>query len=540
SNANALDQMFGDAQTGLSASLQRFVDSFHDVASSPSSIPARQVVLSQARSFSERLHAYDARLTQIDSGLDAQIASEAAVITNLARGIAALNQRIEVEQARTGQPPNDLLDQRDTLIDELSTHVNISVTKQDGGAMLIAVGNGQSLVVGSIAAVLTPLQDAYDPLQRGIGIQGLGVSVDITSRLAGGKLGGLLDFRREMLTPARNSLGRLSIAVSDVVNQQHRAGIDLSGNFGGNLLAVGNVEVLAENINAGSATLAVTRTNIGALTDYDYMLESNAGVWTLRRADTGATVTMTGAGTVGSPFVAAGLSLVVGGAAASGDSFLIRPTRAAVAGLNVLVTDPDSLALAAPIIAAVNTTNIGNGQISSGEVLNVANPQLQTPATIQFLSASTYSINGGAAQAYTSGANIDANGWRVQISGAPNVGDQFTVGPMTNPAGDNRNALKLTEALARPVLNNGTVSLHANVGRIVGDVGVATSLARTQRDAQEALHGYNVDAGDAISGVNLDEEAANLLRFQQAYQAAAQAISIADRLFQSVLDATRR
>jgi flagellar hook-associated protein 1 len=306
------------------------------------------------------------------------------------------------------------------------------------------------------------------------------------------------------------------------------------------LLSIGSVQALARNTNVGTAAVAVTRSDVTALTESDYLMESNAGVWTLRHADTGVAVPMTGAGTVGSPFVAEGLSLVVSGAPTSGDSFLIRPTREAVTGLGVLISDPNSLAVAAPIIASVSANNVGNGQITSGEVLNVNNAQLQTPATIQFLTASTYSINGGPAQAYASGANIDANGWRVQITGAPNANDTFTVGPNVNPAGDNRNALKLTEALNNPVLNNGTVTLHESAGRLVGSVGVATNQAQTQRDAQEALHNYSVAARDNVSGVNLDEEASNLLRLQQAYQASAQAISIADTLFQSILDATRR
>ncbi|HTE41097.1 MAG TPA: flagellar hook-associated protein FlgK, partial [Steroidobacteraceae bacterium] len=146
SNANSLDSLLGDSKTGLSASMQTFIDSFGDMSSSPSSIPARQVVLSQAQSFSERLRLFDSRLAQVDRGIDSEIASEATTISSLAKQIAALNQRIEIGQNSTGQPPNDLLDQRDNLIDELSTHVSVSVAKQDNGQVLVSIGNGQSLV----------------------------------------------------------------------------------------------------------------------------------------------------------------------------------------------------------------------------------------------------------------------------------------------------------------------------------------------------------------------------------------------------------
>jgi flagellar hook-associated protein 1 FlgK len=539
-NANSLDSLLGDAKTGLSASMQSFIDSFNDMASSPSSIPARQVVLSQAESFSERLRLFDNRLAQIDRGIDSEITSEANTISSLAKQIAALNQRIEIGQNSTGQPPNDLLDQRDHLIDELSTHVSVAVAKQDNGQVLVSIGNGQSLVVGSIAANITPITDPYDPTRSGIAIQGIGPAVDVTTRLTGGKLGGLLDFRRELLTPTRNDLGRLAVGMAEVVNAQHRDGIDLNGNFGGDLIAVGAPEVMIRNTNQGTGSASVTRTSAGALTGDDYFLESDGAVWTLRRAATGATVTMSGAGTALSPFQAEGMSIVVSGTPQSGDSLLIRPTRAAVDRFDVLVTDPSELAAAAPIIAAAVPANTGTGKVSAGEVLTVGNAALQTPAVILFTSATTYTINGGAAQAYTAGDNVDFNGWRVQITGTPNTGDSFTVGPTTNPAGDNRNGLKLTEALTRPVLNGGTTRLHEGAGRIVSDIGVATGQARTLRAAAESLHEFNVNAQDQLSGVNLDEEAANLVRLQQAYQAAAQAISIADRMFQAVLDATRR
>jgi len=540
-NAEALNRLFGDAQSGVNASLRNFVDSFQDLATSPSSIPARQVVLSQAQVFRDRLTSYDERLATIDRGIETQLADEMRVISTLAQQIATLNQRIEIEQARTQQPPNDLLDQRDLLLDRLATHVNVQVTTQDNGSVLVSVGNGQPLVIGSNAATLTTIPDPFDPLRTGIAIQGLGVPVDITSRLTGGTLGGLADFRREILTPARNALGRLGIAVAEVVNTQHRNGIDLNGDFGGDLLAVGGVEVLDHRLNAGSGVIAATRTSAGALTDADYVLELTGSGWALRNAETGAAVTLAGAGTLASPFTADGLSLVVSGAAAVGDSFLVRPTRNAIAGFNVLIDEPTELAAAAPITAALNAANTGTGRITAGEVLLVTNPALQTPVTLQFNSATTYQVNGvGPSIAYTSGANIDINGWRVAISGAPVTGDSFSIGPNNNPIGDNRNALRLTAALTQPVLDNGVTTLHAGAGRLVSTVGVATAQARTQREAQQVLFDNSLSARDSISGVNLDEEAANLIRLQQAYQAAAQAISVAGTLFQSVLDAVRR
>jgi flagellar hook-associated protein 1 FlgK len=478
----------------------------------------------------------------MDNEVNQRLTSEVAEINALAQSIAKLNEDISVGIARTGgQPPNDLLDQRDQLLDKLAQKVSVNVVMQDGGAANVFIGSGQPLVLGSQASSLATIQDGFDPTRLNIGVQTSGGVADITRNISGGVLGGVLDFRREMLDPAHNALGRVSVALTQVVNAQHHEGIDLSGALGGDLLATGGVDVLAHSGNTGTGEPAVTRTNAGALTENDYVMELTGGGWTMRNAMTGASVTMTGAGTVGSPFVVDGMSIVVNPTAATGDQYLIRPTRTAVDDMRVLVKDPSKIAAAAPIRTAVDPDNTGNGTISAGEVLDSTNGALRNTATITFTSATTFTISGVVGTfTYTPGANIDANGWRMQISGTPAAGDEFTVRDNTSGTGDNRNALLLADALQRPVLNNGTTSLSAGVGQFVSGIGVTTRQAQVNRDAQEAVHNENVATLDGISGVNLDEEAANLLRYQQAYQAAAQIIKISDTLFQTLLGATQR
>jgi flagellar hook-associated protein 1 FlgK len=249
---------------------------------------------------------------------------------------------------------------------------------------------------------------------------------------------------------------------------------------------------------------------------------------------------MTGVGTTASPFQADGLSIDVSGyTAATGDRFIIKPTANAVAGLQVLVTDPSKIAAAAPIVASAAATNTGGASITAGTVLGPTNAQLRTTATIQFLTPTTYSVNGAGNFTYTSGGNIDVNGWRVQITGTPAVGDTFTVADNTSGVGDNRNALKLANIVNQPVLNNGKTSINDAAGQFIGDIGVKTNQAQISRDAQKTVHDDSVSAQQAVSGVNLDEEAANLLKYQQAYQAAAQIIKIAQTLFDTLIQAAR-
>ncbi|HTJ18498.1 MAG TPA: flagellar hook-associated protein FlgK [Steroidobacteraceae bacterium] len=541
SNAETLNNMFGDSANGLSPTLQKFVNAFQSVANSPASVPARQVLLSEANTLQQRLQFFDSRLDQMGNEINSRIKGEVAEVNTLSQGIARLNNEITAGIARTGgQPPNDLLDQRDQLLDQLAQKISVNVVPQDGGAVNVFVGSGQPLVLGANTNQLTTIQDPYDSTQLTVALQTPGSSVDISRNVTGGSLGGLLAFRGEQLDPARNALGRIAVALSDVVNEQHHEGMDLSGALGGDFFAVGDAEVLDNSLNTGTGTVAAARADVGALTGRDYVLEMTGSGWQLRDSINGTAVPMTGTGTAADPFVADGLEIEVGGAADVGDRFLIRPTRGAITDMSVLITDPSKVAAAAPIRAAAVSGNSGSGTISAGEVLDSTNAQLRSPVTIQFLTATTYSINGAGSFAYTGGGNIDVNGWRVQISGAPAAGDSFTVRDNTSGTGDNRNALLLSDALKSNVLNGGTTSLGSAVGEFVGGIGVATRQAQVNRDAQNVVYEESLATKESVSGVNLDEEAANLLKYQQAYQAAAQLIRVADTMFQTLLAATER
>ena len=228
-----VNNLFSNTETGLSATLQKFANALQDVANSPTSISARQVLLSEARGVAERMKSYDSQLQTLDGQVSSQIGAEVAEISQLADGIAQLNRAISGALASNGQPPNDLMDQRDQMLDQLSTRIEVSTVVQDDGSLNVFVGSGQPLVLGGTAAKLVTVPDAYDPSRQGIALQlAGGNAVDITANLTGGSLGGLLDFREQVLDPTRNSLGRMAIGLADVVNQQHRAGIDLHGRNG--------------------------------------------------------------------------------------------------------------------------------------------------------------------------------------------------------------------------------------------------------------------------------------------------------------------
>src|SRR5882672_4644341 len=337
---------------------------------------------------------------------------------------------------------------------------------------------------------------------------------------------------------ASTRLDAVGLAVS--VNAQQAAGLDLTGQLGSDIFSVAGPRTLPRSANTGSGSAAASISDISALTGDEYDLRYNGSAYSLVRMSDGSSVALTGAGTVANPFVAEGASIVVAGAPAAGDQFRIQPTRTGASSLASVLSDPRGIAAAGPIRTSAALANAGNASISQGDVLDASNVNLLATASIQFLSATTYSVNGGPAVAYTSGGNIDVNGWRVQISGTPVTGDSFTIQKNTGGAGDNRNALLAAGLQNANVLAGGTTSISGAFSVLVGAVGSEAQQANVSRDAQATLASQAKETVSSISGVNLDEEAADLVRWQHAYQAAAQTIAVAGTLFDTLIAAVRR
>jgi flagellar hook-associated protein 1 len=394
-------------------------------------------------------------------------------------------------------------------------------------------------VLNTAAARLETAPDGFDPTRSRVILRTAQGSTDITTALSGGTLGGLLDARTEVLDPTRNALGRIAIGLTEQLNSQHRLGQDLTGALGGAFYAVGGPAVNVSAGNAGTATVSAAVASASGLTGADYEMSFDGAAWSLRRLDTNAVVAMTGTGTVGDPFRADGLTLSVSGTATSGDRFLVRPTREAVQGLDLLISDPSRIAAATPIRTTAASSNAGGASISAGEVLDPTNAQLRTAVTIRFTSPTTYSVNGAGSFTYGSGTPIDLNGWSVRISGTPAVGDEFQVLDNASGRGDNRNALAMGAAFRNPMFDGGSTSVSDAVTSMTSDIGTRTQQAQNNRDAQTVILQESVQQRSNANGVNLDEEAANLLRFQQAYQAAAQLVRIAGEMFDALLAASR-
>ena len=539
--ANQIDNLFGTTVGGLSTALQGFYSAFSDVANNPTSTASRQALIGQAQSVASSFQNASGELNALNTDVNSHITADVTQINSIAKAISTLNNQIVTGRAQDGgQPPNELLDQRDQLVSNLSQLVGISTTTDPNGALNVFVGNGQPLVLQGQVTSLTTVANQFNATQLEISTSA--TSAVISNNITSGDLGGLLAARTQVINPALNQLGQIATAFSATVNSQQAQGLDLSGNLGAPIFSVGTPLATgsARNTDAVTASVTVNANGLGALTANDYVLSFVGGVPKLTNTSDGTSVTPAGAGTVASPYTAAGISVVLSGTPANGDQFLLQPTATAAGSLKVVLSNPAQIAAAGAVKTTAAGSNTGAATISSGTVLNSTNPNLLSAVTIAFTSPATYTVNGGAPNAYTSGGNIDVNGWEVQISGAPAAGDSFNVTSNAGGTGDNRNALIAANAQNVGVLQNGTTSITGGVSALITGLGSQAQQIKTAQSAQSAVNAQALTSVQSTSGVNLDEEAASLLQWQQAYQAAAQALSIGNSLFASLISAVNR
>jgi flagellar hook-associated protein 1 FlgK len=531
-----IDNLFGTSAGGLSTALQNFYSAFSDVATNPTSTASRQALLGQAQNLASSFQNASGELNSLNTDVNNRIGQDVTQINSIASSISTLNQQIVIGTAQGGNsPPNALLDQRDQLVSNLSQLVGVTTTTEANGSLNVFIGNGQPLVLQGQTTKLTTLPNQFNASQLEVGTTA--TSLSLSANITSGDLGGLLAARSQVINPALNQLGQVATAVSQTVNAQQGDGLDLSGNLGANIFSVAAPQAIPSAANTSAATVSVTvgPNGLGALTADNYVLSFPGGAPLLTDQTTGASVTPTATGAPNT-FTAAGLTIVVNGTPATRDQFLVQPTATAASSMQVVLTDPSKIAAAGAIKTGAAAANTGAASISAGTVLTGTNPALQTPATIVFANPPTsYSINGGAAVPYTSGGNITLNGWQVQINGTPAAGDTFTVTSNAGGTGDNRNALAAASAQSQGVLQNGTTSITSAVSSLITGLGSQAQQINSAQAAQSAVTSQALTAVQSATGVNLDEEAASLLQWQQAYQAAAQALAIGNSLFTTLI-----
>jgi len=535
--ASRVDSWLSDTDSGLTRPLQSFYDALSGLSSNPGSSAARQTLLSAGQSLASRYSDMQSQFDGLETEINQRLTQTADEVTRYAKQVADLNERIVLAKGQAGgQPPNDLLDQRDSLIKEIASRIGITTTDQDDGGINVFTGSGQALVLGRQANSLTVGDDAYASGRKELFFSG---GQNITAQTSGGVIGGLLDARRELLDPLRNDLGRMAAGLAEAMNEQHAQGMDAKGQMGGDFFADIGGSVYGARANTGNATVSVGLSDAGALTGDDYNLSYNGSGWQLTRARDGSSVALTGSGTAGDPLRAEGLSLTVGGTPAAGDRYLVKPTAQGASQLRVAITDASRIAAASPVRASAALSNTGSATVSSIGVSDASNSSLLSGVTIQFTGPNTYSVNGSGSFAFAAGDSIEVNGWSLKLSGSPASGDSFSVSANTAGSNDNGNARALAKLSTVGVLDGGRSTLADSQAALVGRAGAQAQQASLQVDAQAAVKAQTETEQASMSGVNLDEEAADLVRYQQAYQAAARVIAVANEVFQSLLDAAR-
>ncbi|MFC7296939.1 flagellar hook-associated protein FlgK [Herminiimonas aquatilis] len=543
-----INNMIADSATGLTPVIQDFFKGIQDLVSNPGSSPSRQAMLSGAESLAARFQTMDGQLRAIREGVNTEISASVTNINGYAEQISQLNIAISKAQAN-GQPPNDLLDQRDYLVGELAKEAKVTVNKQSSGYS-VYIGNGQPLVVGNSVYKLTTVASSTDLGRLQVGYISKGTTVTLPEEsITGGKLGGLIEFRNKSLDPIQNSLGRIALGMAETFNAQHRLGQDQNGNLGGDFFNSAQPAVNADYNNTGTAVVGATISNVSALTTSDYRVSYDGSNYSVTRISDNASMYS------GATFPTAtidGVDLTMtSGPMAAGDHYIVRPTVNGAADFNVLIKDLSSIAAATPIVTGATTTNTGTGAISAGSI-NAAftAATVSTPVTLTYNSAGgtltgfpatmpvTVTTNGvpttyaaGAAVPYTAGSTISFGGAEIKLTGAPADGDTFKISANVNGQGDSRNMLALGELQTKNTLQGGTANYNTAYSQLVSLVGNKTRELQVNSAAEGGLLQQLKTAQQSESGVNLDEEAANLIQYQQAYQAAAKVMQAVSDMF---------
>jgi len=558
-----IDNLLADPTAGLSPVMQDFFNGVQNATANPASAAARQSMLSTSESLAARFQGMSARLDEISDGVNSQIVSNVGEINSFARQIADLNNTI-AGLSTGGDAPNDLLDHRDQLITELNKLVKTTVVPGDNNMLTVQMGTGQPLVVGNNAFTLGTAQMANDPSKMTVGYQTAnGKFTPLPDKvLNGGQLGGLLEFRNTALNGAQNQLGQVAASLATSFNAQHELGQDQNSVAGGTFFNAIQAYVNPNTNNAPQSTAEVKGTVVdaGKLTASDYSVDFDGTNFNVKRLTDGQ-VTQINPFPQTEPQVIDGVAYSITGTPAQNDNFLVRPTYSAAKDLTVAIKDPAKIALAAPITTAAPIANTGTAKISAGTVdQNYLTPgnALTAPVTLTFDKAAgtltgfpagqdvTVTANGnsttypaGTAVPFTDGAAISFGGVSFNITGTPGDTDTFTIGPNTSGVGDSRNGALLAGLQAKNVMNGGTATFQGAYAQVVNVVGNKAREAQIGMNAADAAVVQATKAHQSVSGVNLDEEAANLLRYQQAYQAAGKVMQIASTLFDTLLSLGR-
>ncbi|MGU9826052.1 flagellar hook-associated protein FlgK [Pseudomonas sp. LF242] len=587
--AAAIDKTLSDKSTGMSAVLSAFFASLQTAAATPSDVSARQLLVTSAQTLSNRFNAISTQLTQQKESINSQLSTMSDQVNKLTSSIASLNTQIATAQGSSTSAPANLLDARNEAVRSLNELIGVTATEKNG-QFSITTGTGQSLVEGGVANTISAVPSRTDNSQYTIQLNMGDTPMDIGNVVSGGSIGGLLRYRSDALIPAINDLGRIAIATADSVNSQLGQGLDLNSDFGSSLFsdinsaaAIAQRSQAASGNSAGSGNLNVTIADSSKLSTFDYKVTFTSGnQYNVVRSDGKAMGSFDT--TTTPPPVIDGFTLALDGKGpmAAGDSFKVSPTATGASNISVDLKDPNKLAFAAPLAGNASTTNTGTGTFTPPTLTlpidingGAASAQLRTgiensmPVKMVFGKPAadgtqSYTVSDAQGNPIGTGSIIPGQGNKVSISvpmrdasgtlipgksfsfdttvaGTPANGDSTTFSFNSGATSDGRNAQQLlglqTKATVGAVDGNAGVSLVSANSRLVSQVGSKAAQANTDSTATGALLAANKAASNSVSQVNLDEEAGDMIKFQQYYTASSQIIKAAQETFSTLINA---
>ncbi len=532
-----LDQLFSDSENGIGARYDAFNAGLADMVNQPFDEASRSVALQRARELANVVGGNSQKLETIATDTHQQASEAADQVNARLTELAALNGQI----AGMGDGLNNkntLLDRRDALIGEIGESIKASAHLNSNGTVSLFASTGDALVLAEKAGKLSVEPDERDPGRIRLNLQTEGGNLPLDDEhIAGGQLAGLISFYNEDLRDASARLGQMAGALTQAYNDQQAAGLDADHQPGAALFALGSPIVQSASANTGTAGFSVELADGSALKASDYSIQMTGGAMTLTRLSDGQQTDLAGL-----PQTIDGLTFNLdSGAMAEGDFISVRAGTAFANGFEVALQSTNQWANASPVIPVAGEGNTGSLRTGS---FAVTEPGAQTtePVTLTFVDANTFDVSGNGTGnptgvTYTPGEPISFNGWTTELTGVPSPGDTLVIRPTTDPSADNRNARALLD-LGEAALVDGR-SLNESFSGLIGDVGARAQAANNNAQQSEIWLDNAQASRDSVSGVNLDEEAARLLQYQQAYQAAAKLISTAQNMFDSLISIGR-
>ncbi|MBL0088394.1 MAG: flagellar hook-associated protein FlgK [Ideonella sp.] len=541
-----LEKVFGSGDAGLGHAATAVFNAFSDLAAAPADLSARQAVIARCEDLASMCRSDSDQIEALQANVFVDVKNSVAEVNTLAAQVAKLNERI-ANALGVGHTPNDLMDQRDALIAQIGDKVTVHTIDASDGTISLFVAGGQNLVLGSLAGKLVVRPDEYDSSRAALSISMSGQETPLDTRaIAGGSLAGALTFQNDDLVEARNRLGQLSAALAVAMNKQQSHGIDLQGNVGQPLFDYGTPKALPAATNATAAgafvaSFALAITDGGALQASEYELQAdpaNPALYNVTRRCDGKVFSGVADGAS-----IDGFSITLNsGPLGPLDRFLLKPVSCAAADMALKVTNPRAVAAGSPVTAVASTANKGTATV--GMLAVVADPSgPYQPLTLKFSSATgDYDLLDSTNAVVASGtwdasSPISYNGFALKLKGTPAMGDVFSIAPTAYPAASNGNALAFDQMASTRLIEGETFS--DAYAQVLSGMGVRVQSAMNAAETSSAVSASANQALASEVGVNLDEEAAKLIQYQQAYQAAAKMLTTAQTVMDVLLQLGR-